>query len=206
VLGDEVQLLDGKGGLYRAVIQEAHPKKCEMRIVESVLQYGCRPYNIHIALAPTKNIDRTEWFLEKATEIGIDSISFLWCERSERKQVSLERLDKVLISAMKQSVKAFKPELREMISFKEFIQAQPPMPMYIAHLEAHNRIPLHQIAPAPTTCVLIGPEGDFSPAEIEMAYAYGVKPVTLGTSRLRTETAALVACHTLNLLHEMKSA
>src|SRR5687768_15984875 len=107
--GDTVQLLDGGGGLYRDVIQEANPKKCTLRITEVTTQYGFRPYKIQIAVAPTKNTDRTEWFVEKATEIGIDDIFFLQCERSERKNINLDRLEKIVVSAMKQSVKAYKP-------------------------------------------------------------------------------------------------
>ena len=203
--GEVVNLVDGKGGFYQAVIEEDNPKKCLLRITETTLNFGYRPYRIHIAVAPTKNNDRIEWFIEKAIEIGIDRISFLLCERSERKQVNLERLDKVVVSAMKQSVKAYKPEVSDIIPFKDFIKEIQPGGNYIAHLEEHERTPLHQIPLQESICVLIGPEGDFSPQEIKLAYDKGIKPVTLGNSRLRTETAALVACHTLNLLHEMKN-
>ncbi|MDB5263425.1 MAG: rRNA methyltransferase [Adhaeribacter sp.] len=203
--GDAVNLVDGKGGFYQAIIQEDNPKKCVLQVTETYLQFGYRPYRIHIAVAPTKNIDRMEWFVEKATEIGIDRISFLLCERSERKQVNHDRLEKVLVSAMKQSVKAYKPELSNIISFKDFIGELAPGGNYIAHLEEHDRTPLHRVPVAESFCVLIGPEGDFSPQEIKLAYEKGVQPVTLGTSRLRTETAALVACHTLNLLHDLKN-
>lgn len=204
--GDFVNLVDGKGGFYKATIEQDNPKKCALRIVETVQQFGYRPFNIHIAVAPTKNIDRIEWFLEKATEIGVNQISFLLCERSERKQVNLERLEKVVISAMKQSVKAYKPTLTDIIPFKEFLKEIQFDRTYIAHLEEHDRTPLHRINLLDSACVLIGPEGDFSPAEIKQAYDKGIKPVTLGNSRLRTETAALVACHTLNILYEMKIA
>ena len=206
ISGDFVNLIDGKGGFYKAEIAQDNPKKCLLRIVEQVKEFGFRPFKIHIAVAPTKNIDRIEWFLEKATEIGVDQISFLLCERSERKQVNLERLEKVLVSAMKQSVKAYKPVLKDIIPFKDFIKEIIPGQTYIAHLEEHERTALHQINLPDSVCVLIGPEGDFSPAEIKLAYDQGIKPVTLGKSRLRTETAALVACHTLNLLYEMKIA
>ena len=205
VQGDAVGLINGKGGFYEAVIEEAHPKKCLLKIISHEQNWGYRPYTIKIAVAPTKNLDRIEWFVEKATEIGIDEIVFLHCERSERKSVNLERLDKIVVSAMKQSVKAYKPILQDMVLFKDYIQQVAGTNTYIAHLEEHRQLPLYQVIPSASCCVLIGPEGDFSPPEIEMAYAAGIKPVTLGHSRLRTETAALAACHTLNLLHEMKS-
>jgi len=202
--GDTVGLLDGIGGFHEAIIVEAHAKKCLLHITAQKHNWGQRPYKIKIAVAPTKNLDRMEWFVEKATEIGIDEISFLLCERSERKVINLDRLDKIVVSAMKQSVKAYKPILHEIISFKEYLQQTTGTDTYIAHLEEHSQLPLHQIIPTASCCVLIGPEGDFSPQEIQMAYTAGIKPVTLGSSRLRTETAALAACHTLNLLHEMK--
>lgn len=202
--GDPVVLVDGTGGYYQAQIQDPHPKKCTLRITASQQQYGWRPYRIQVAVAPTKNLDRMEWLVEKATEIGIDDIFFLACERSERKQLNLERLDKIAISAMKQSVKAYKPRLHDMQPFPLFLTNCTPEQTYIAHLEQHERMALHQIAVPENCCILIGPEGDFSPKEIALAYQKGIKAVTLGPSRLRTETAALVACHTLNLLHEMK--
>jgi len=203
--GDLVGLVDGTGGKYEAVIAEAHPKKCLLQITSHVLNWGYRPYKIKIAVAPTKNLDRIEWFVEKATEIGIDAITFLLCERSERKTINLDRLEKIVVSAMKQSVKAYKPILQEMILFKDFVSDLAGTETYIAHLEEHEQKPLLQIKPSASNCVLIGPEGDFTPQEIALAYAAGIKPVTLGSSRLRTETAALAACHTLNLLHEMNA-
>lgn len=203
--GDAVNLIDGTGGFYEAVVTAANPKKCELKIKHSHQKFGSQPYHIHIAVAPTKNNDRIEWFIEKATEIGIDNISFLLCERSERKQINLERLEKVVVSAMKQSVKAYKPQLQDLIPFKTFIK-QAPTQTFIAHLEEHDRQPLHRMNLPEAVCVLIGPEGDFSPNEIQLAYDQGIQPVTLGSSRLRTETAALVACHTLNILFDLKQA
>jgi 16S rRNA (uracil1498-N3)-methyltransferase len=202
--GDQVLVVDGAGGYYQALIQDPQPKKCQLRITDTRQRYGFRPYQVQVAVAPTKNLDRMEWFVEKATEIGIDDIYFLSCERSERKQMNLERLEKIAVSAMKQSVKAYKPRLHDMQPFKDFLAVCDPAATYIAHLEPHDRQSLSQVAVPEKCCILIGPEGDFSPREINLAYAAGIKPVTLGTSRLRTETAALVACHTLHLLHEMK--
>lgn len=201
--GDPVVLVDGSGGYYQALIREAHPKKCLLQVTSSQQGYGLRPYRVQVAVAPTKNLDRMEWFVEKATEIGIDDIFFLSCERSERKHLNLERLDKIVISAMKQSIKAYKPRLHELQPYKTFLAACDPATTFIAHLEDQQRLALHQVDLTEKCCILIGPEGDFSPREIAMAYERGLKAVTLGNSRLRTETAALVACHTLQLLHEM---
>lgn len=202
--GDPVLIVDGVGGYYQALIQDPHPKRCQLRITASQQQYGLRPYQVQVAVAPTKNMDRMEWFVEKATEIGIDDIFFLRCERSERKQINLERLEKIAVSAMKQSLKAYKPRLHEMQTWISFLAACLPQQTFIAHLEEHDRQALHQVAVPEKCCILIGPEGDFSPEEISQAYDKGIRAVTLGSSRLRTETAALVACHTLHLLHEMK--
>lgn len=201
--GKKVQLVDGKGGLYKAVVQDPNPKRCRLEITKTVLDFGKKDYFIHIAVAPTKNLDRMEWFVEKAVEIGIDEISFLKCARSERKELKLERLEKIAVSAMKQSLKAYLPKLNELISYKQFLaDFDTDQATYIAHLEKGNRQDLKQIntSEKKQVCVLIGPEGDFTPEEIEEALVKGMKPVTLGESRLRTETAALVACHTLNLL------
>ena len=200
--GETVQLVDGKGGLYEAKVTAPNPKRCQLEITKTVSEFGKKPYRIHIAVAPTKNLDRMEWFVEKAVEIGIDEISFLKCARSERKELKLDRLEKIAVSAMKQSLKAYLPKLNELSPYKTFLANLDSVSnSYIAHLEKGNRTDLKQInASGKSYCVLIGPEGDFTPEEIEMALAKGVKPVTLGESRLRTETAALVACHTLNLL------
>ena len=200
--GEMVQLVDGKGGLYEAKVTEPNPKRCKLEVIKTVSESGKKPYHIHIAVAPTKNLDRMEWLVEKAVEIGIDEISFLKCARSERKELKLDRLEKIAISAMKQSLKAYLPKLNELIPYKTFLgNMDTSSQTYIAHLEEGNRSDLKQIDTSEKSyCVLIGPEGDFTPEEIEMALAKGVKPVTLGESRLRTETAALVACHTLNLL------
>ena len=202
--GDIVGLIDGVGGFYEAEIVEAHAKKCLLKVISRKQKWSYRPYKIKIAVAPTKSLDRMEWFVEKATEIGIDEISFLLCERSERKSVNLDRLDKIIVSAMKQSVKAYKPIIMDIMPLKDYVKNITGTDTYMAHLEEHRQLSLHQVVPSASCCVLIGPEGDFSSSEIQMAYAAGIKPVTLGSSRLRTETAALAACHTLNLLHEMK--
>ncbi len=203
---DPVNLVDGLGGFYTAIITDANPKKCVLQIIDHVPNYGKRPFYVHVAVAPTKNLDRLEWFVEKAVEIGIDEISFLLCDHSERKNLNTERLQKIAISAMKQSIKAYLPQLNELQPFTSFVQQCDPKATFIAHLVDHDRKSLSQVTVSQKICILIGPEGDFSSREIEMAYKQGIKPVTLGASRLRTETAALVACHTANLLHEIKAA
>ena len=197
--GSAVELLDGRGGRYTAAVAEANPKRCQLRIThhEAVLP---RPYFTHIAVAPTKNLDRMEWFVEKAVEIGVERITFLRCARSERRELKLDRLEKIAVSALKQSGQAWLPQLDEMTDFAAFVAEVTPETTFIAHLEEGERTALTQVAAAgPGCCVLIGPEGDFTPAEIGLARDRGIRPVTLGGSRLRTETAALAAVFTVHL-------
>lgn len=201
--GDVVHLVDGRGTFYTARLSSFTGRQCQVEIIREEKEYGRQPFYIHIALAPTKSMDRLEWFVEKATEIGIHEISLLQCQRSERKQVNLDRLEKIAVSAMKQSVKAYQPKINALIPYKVFLNTTLPKKSFIAHLEEPNRQSLKEVfSPKDTYCVLIGPEGDFTPAEIEAAYGQGIRPVTLGSSRLRTETAALVACHTLHVLQD----
>ena len=160
-------------------------------------------YKLHMAVAPTKSIDRFEWFLEKATEIGITEITPIICEQSERKRLKKERLERIILSAMKQSLKAHKPKLNDLVSFDDFLNANPSGRRYIAHCADGPKHSLFKEAqPSDTLLVLIGPEGDFSVKEIERALNAGFIPVTLGNTRLRTETAALAACHTIALINE----
>ncbi len=199
--GDKVLLTDGKGTLYHAEVALPNPKRCALNILKTEHVAAERPYRLHIAIAPTKNIDRLEWFLEKATEIGIDEITPILSFHSERKVIKEERLEKVLVAAMKQSIKAWKPRLNPILPFKEFISAQHQEEVYIAHCHPSNKTPLAQLcAPHKNLTVLIGPEGDFSVEEVELAMQAGATAISLGASRLRTETAGLVACHTVNLL------
>jgi 16S rRNA (uracil1498-N3)-methyltransferase len=200
--GDELHLVDGKGGYYIAEITDAHPKKCEVHIKEKRSDFGKRNHHLHIACAPTKNIERFEWFLEKATEIGIDEITPMDCERSERTVVKHERLEKVLIAAMKQSVKAYLPRLNGLVSFPELAGADFAGQKFIAHCGAGAKELLkHVYAPGSAALILIGPEGDFTESEIKFARERGFLEISLGSSRLRTETAALAACHTVELLN-----
>lgn len=199
--GDEINLMDGDGTFYKAVINETGNHHCRYRILERQSQQPEWTGSIHLAVAPTKNIDRMEWLAEKATEIGCDRLSLLDCRFSERRVVKTERLDKILVSAMKQSRKAWKPQLDEITSFRKFIANQNlPAQRFIAHCyEEEKPFLLDLLAPRTPALVLIGPEGDFSIDEVREAEAAGFRSVNLGTSRLRTETAALVAVHMMRL-------
>ena len=199
--GEDLNIVDGKGGFYKAKISNANPNQCGFEIVDKKENYGKRNFYLHIAIAPTKNFDRTEWFLEKATEIGIDEITFLNCEKSERRVVKSERAEKIIVSAMKQSVKAYLPKVNEMIDFKKFIKSQSAEAKFIAHCREGEKQNLKNcINTAKNILILIGAEGDFSEAEVELASENGFTSISLGESRLRTETAGVVACHTVNLL------
>lgn len=201
--GDKITLVDGRGGFYTAEISDPNPKRCTVDVINSELNHGHRKYKVHIAIAPTKNIERTEWFLEKATEIGIDRVTPLLCRCSERKEIKTDRLEKVMISAMKQSLKACLPHLDPMTKFSEFISQPFEGQKFIAHCSSlHRDLLSEKMAPQSNYLILIGPEGDFTTEEIENAIAAGFSPVSLGESRLRTETAGLVACHTFNLLNQ----
>ena len=204
-MGDEIHLMDGTGGFYRAVITEATGHHCRYRIEAREPQQPEWTGMIHLAVAPTKNMDRMEWLAEKATEVGLDRLSLLDCRFSERRVVKTDRLDKILIAAMKQSHKAWKPVLDEMTPFQRFIQRTDlPAQRFIAHCYTDlNQEPapflLDILQPQTPALVLIGPEGDFSIDEVRAAEAAGFRSVSLGTSRLRTETAALVAVHLMRL-------
>lgn len=203
VPGDKVSLIDGVGGYHTAEIADPNPKRCTLNIINTINNYEQRPYRIHIAIAPTKNIDRTEWFVEKAVEIGIDEITMLVSQHSERKNVNLDRIDKIIVSAMKQSVKAYKPILNDATPFSDFVKRERSGRKMIAHCIDSEKHPLKSMVDETSEyTVLIGPEGDFSPEEVALAEANGYSCIDLGPYRLRTETAALVACHTINLLKQ----
>ena len=200
--GDRIFLVDGKGGYYKAKIKTGDPHKCTIEITSSKYEVEKRNFRLHIAIAPTKNISRFEWFLEKATEIGIDEITPLLCERSERKTIRNERLDKVIVSAMKQSVKAYKPELNRITKFTEFVCVKHSFNKFIAWCDKKSNPELKElVTKGDDTLILIGPEGDFSSEEVQQATKNGFQSIQMGTSRLRTETAGLVACHTVNLIN-----
>ena len=201
--GDELELVDGAGGYYKAVISNPHPKHCEFVIKETFTEFGKRNYRLHIAIAPTKNIERLEWFIEKCTEIGIDEITPVICRFSERKIIKPERLEKIIVSAAKQSLKAYFPILNPMCSFRDFIQQTTVSQKFIAHCYEQDKQLLQRVYQKSFDAViLIGPEGDFSPEEVQAAIQHQFQPVSLGSSRLRTETAGVVACHTVALMNE----
>lgn len=201
--GDKVFLVDGRGGLYEAEIETESKKHVELLITKTTKAYQKRNHHLHIAIAPTKNIDRIEWFLEKATEIGIDEITPIICERSERKIVKEDRLQKVITSAVKQSLQAYHPVLNPAITYAQLLQQQTSATKLIAHCidDAERSYIKDLVQPFGSYLILIGPEGDFSPQEITSALQQGFEPVTLGITRLRTETAALAACFELNYIN-----
>lgn len=201
--GDEMTLTDGKGNFYRAEISTATNKRCFVNILETIPQEPLWSGHLHIAMAPTKNMDRTEWFAEKATEIGFNELTFLNCRFSERKVIKTERIAKILVSAIKQSLKAHLPRLNEMTDFNKFISQPFKGHKFIAHCYEGEKPLLKDIVrKGEDALVLIGPEGDFSEEEVKKAIENGFVPISLGRSRLRTETAALAACHILNLQNQ----
>ncbi len=201
--GTEILLTDGKGTFYKAAISVANAKHCRVEIVEQWQPGSLWNFKLHLAVAPTKNMDRLEWFTEKATEIGIDAITCLNCRYSERKEVKPARLEKILVSAMKQSQKATLPALNGMTDFKAFVSQPFDGRKFIAHCNEGEKPLLKKIYhPGESALILIGPEGDFSPEEVTLAISKGFEPISLGESRLRTETAALVACHTIHVLNQ----
>ena len=201
--GDEVTLADGRGGWYRACIAKPHHKHCDVEVLEHQAEYGKRPYRLHIGIAPTKNTDRFEWFVEKATEIGVDEITPLLCEHSERKHINAERLQRITVAAMKQSKKAYLPQLHEMTAFGAWVGKMTGNQRYIAHCGEGDRQSLKTVCRAgQDTVVAIGPEGDFSLQEVAQAIALGFRGVTLGTNLLRTETAGVAACYSVYLMNE----
>ena len=201
--GAQIRLIDGNGNFYIAEIVDAHPKRTRLQIISSEPDLK-RNHYLHIAVAPTKNIERLEWFLEKATEIGIDEISLIICQRSERKEAKTDRLNKIITSAIKQSIKAWHPVLNEPVQLGKLLATPFDGQKYIAHCEPGNKVSLKEdIKPLGRYLVLIGPEGDFTPNEIGEAIKNDFKAITLGNSRLRTETAALEACFELNFLNRV---
>ena len=202
--GDPLFITDGKGYFYRAQLLQANPKSCVVTIEEEIAQPKGWDFDLHIAFAPTKKLDRMEWFVEKATEIGIDTFSPLKCRYSERKNINTTRLEKIMVSAMKQSQKSRLPQFEELTQFDQFIKQPFDGQKYIAHCYDSAKTPLTQICKKNTnTLILIGPEGDFSEGEVAKSIEQGFTPISLGDSRLRTETAALVACHTVHIINQM---
>lgn len=201
---DLIKIVDGKGSFYHAKISVADPKKTCFVILETKESFGKKDYYLHIAVAPTKNIERLEWFIEKATEIGIDEITPILCQHSERKNINLERMNKVITAAMKQSLKAYHPKLNALTNFSSLIKIDPDSQKWIAHCADTEKVSIKEVfLPQQKYLILIGPEGDFSPQEINMALKNGFEAITLGKSRLRTETAALEVCFEINFLNRI---
>lgn len=203
--GDEINLMDGVGNFYRAEVTLAATKRCLYEVKEVLPQQPAWHGHVHLAIAPTKVMDRIEWMAEKATEIGFDELSFLNCKFSERKTMRTVRLDKIVISAVKQSHKAWKPIVNQMVSFKEFIAQPRKGRKFICHCyEEFEKVDLMTELQKPydedaDVTVLVGPEGDFSVDEVKLAIANGYESASLGTSRLRTETAGLMSVAMANL-------
>jgi 16S rRNA (uracil1498-N3)-methyltransferase len=199
--GDKIFFTDGTGNYYHGSIISADPKKCDVAILETIPEYGRRNYFVHVAIAPTKNADRFEWFLEKATEIGIDLITPVICTHSERRVLKTDRLQKVILSAMKQSLKTYLPQIHEAIPIEEFFKKENTGQKFICLGSADNTLKKELEARSHYT-ILVGPEGDFTESEISLAIKNGFSPVNLGPSRLRSETAGVVACSIVSLLNE----
>ena len=200
--GDSIQLTNGQGYLFTGIIEIANPNKCKLTL-DSYRYQNPRDYKLHLAVAPTKLNDRFEWFLEKATEIGITEITPLLCDHSERKVIKEERFLKILQSAMKQSLHYHLPTLHPLTTFDDFVKKNEEPLTFIAHCEDLKKDSLkNHLKPKMSYTILIGPEGDFSSSEIHSALQNGITPVSLGDSRLRTETAAIVACHSVAFINE----
>jgi 16S rRNA (uracil1498-N3)-methyltransferase len=204
VKGSCVKLIDGKGNLFEGFISEPDQNKCIIEITREIKDFEKRNYRLHIAISPLKNPERFEWFVEKSVEIGIDEITPLICKNTEKPGIKSERVNNIIISAMKQSLKAKKTLLNETSSFKDFINKNLEGTKMIAHCDDFNfRKKISDIYSKKTdSIILIGPEGDFSREEIDTAVKKGFLPVHLGTSRLRTETAGLAACHSIYFINQ----
>ena len=200
---DKVQATDGLGNWFDCTIVEIQKKQCLLKIDNHISEKGKRDYRIHIAIAPTKNIKRFEWFLEKATEMGIDEITPIITSHSERKTLKIERSNSIITSAMKQSLKAYHPKLNETINFTKFLENINEDELFMAHLIDENQLDLKEkYSKGKDVCILIGPEGDFNNDEVKLAQEKGFITVKMGIERLRTETAAMVACNIIHFIND----
>lgn len=202
--GSEVTLIDGKGNLFRGIIEDADPKQCGIKITSSVSGFEKRNYSLHIAISPLKNTDRFEWFIEKCVEIGVNDITPLLCRNTEKTSVREERMNNLIISAMKQSLKAYKPEFHNAVNFNDFISVSTKARKMIAHCSSNfKRSKISEVySKNEDSIILIGPEGDFTTEEIEKASSAGFENIHLGPSRLRTETAGIAACHSVYFINQ----
>lgn len=204
-VGDEIEVVDGEGGIHICKISIADGRQCSVEIIQSCIEQPHWRHNITLAIAPTKNTDRIEWLAEKVTELGINTIIPIKCRHSERKELKTERISKILVSAMKQSLKASLPQLYQMTPITDFIKSATGQKFiaYCGHEAANNDFS-QLYKPGQDVTVMIGPEGDFSEEEITTAIASGFTPVTFGKSRLRTETAALYAIAAIHALDQQQ--
>ena len=204
-VGDSVNVVDGKGNLFVGNIESYNNKHCYIKINKINKDYGEKDYYIHIAISPIKNHDRMEWFIEKSVEIGIDEISFINCNRTIRKKINIDRLNKIAIIAMKQTLKAKIPKINAIMNIDNFIDTQSASNKFICHLEEDIYKTIfdykNEFKFNASSCIMIGPEGDFTIEEINRSKKNNFLFLSLGTSRLRTETAGVVACHLLNIIH-----
>jgi 16S rRNA (uracil1498-N3)-methyltransferase len=202
--GSEVMLIDGKGNLFGGIIEEADPRQCGIRIVSIVEGFEKRNYRLHIAISPLKNTERFEWFIEKCVEIGIDEITPLLCRNTEKTSVREERMNNLIISAMKQSLKAYRPVFNSPVNFDDFISVTTASKKMIAH--CHKDFVRKNISEVYSrnqdAIIVIGPEGDFTADEVVKASASGFENIHLGQSRLRTETAGIAACHSIYFINQ----
>jgi 16S rRNA (uracil1498-N3)-methyltransferase len=199
--GDRIRITDGKGAFYEAIILKTDDRQCSFEI-EHKTEEPARRHSIHIAISPTKNPDRVEWFVEKAVEFGVEKISLMECEHTERTHLKTARLEKVAVSAMKQSLKATLPPIQGIHTFTEIVASAQESERFIAYVDGSNPHHLKDVATRERSClILIGPEGDFSQEELDQALQHNFRKISLGKSRLRTETAGLAACHILNLIN-----
>jgi 16S rRNA (uracil1498-N3)-methyltransferase len=199
-INETIDITDGKGSLFNSIIIDNNPKKCIAKVIEKQVVINQRPYKLHIALAPTKNIERFEWFVEKAVEIGIDQITPIICRFSERKILKLERIEKIIISAMKQSQKFFKPKLNDVISLEKFLKIQNNDSKFIAYCKANDNFSSYILDENLT--FLVGPEGGFSEQEFNNASNFGYKPLKINNFRLRTETAGVFIAASVNYIFQ----
>ena len=199
--GDPVHLVDGKGNLFEGVIEDPKPKRCKVLVTNVIKEFEKRNYHLHIAISPLKNPDRFEWFLEKSTEIGIDEITPVLCERTEKKNLNIESCNRIIESAMKQSLKAYHPVMHSFIKYEDFIGKTGNSVKMIASCEGDRKRIGDCYQHGQRVTIMVGPEGDFTPNEMTKAQQAGFIPVTLGSSRLRTETAGVAVCHSISFLN-----
>ena len=202
-LGDKIFVVDGKGGLFETIMESDDIDQCRLKILDVHKEFEKPSHYIHIAISPPKSHDRIEWFVEKSVEIGIQEISFIHTHCTERNNIKLNRIKKRAISSMKQSLRAYLPKINDMINFQDFINNCNNLGKYVGFLKSKNVKLLSHVSKSENNyCVLIGPEGDFTLEEINNALDFGFQCISLGKARLRTETAGMVACHTLNILNQ----